>query len=155
MNDYALFKSLHLLGAIVFVGNIIVTAWWKAAADRTGDARVVAFAQRQVTLTDFVFTAVGVILLLVGGYAMALRGPWDLGLAWLGWGQVLFFATGLVWVAGLIPIQCLQARMARGFARGGPIPARYRRLSTYWMGLGSLAVVMPLAAFFLMLFKPI
>lgn len=51
-NPYLLIKSLHLLGVILFVGNIIVTGWWKVMADRTGNPAIIAFAQRQVTLTD-------------------------------------------------------------------------------------------------------
>jgi uncharacterized membrane protein len=154
MNDYALLKGLHLLGAIIFLGNIIVTAWWKVMADRTRDPVVVAFAQRQVTLTDFVFTTTGVVLLGGAGYALALSGPWGFDAPWLGWGQALFLATGIVWVGLLIPIQFAQARMARAFAGGGEIPPRYRQLSVLWVGFGTLAVLMPLAAFLLMVLKP-
>lgn len=35
-NTYLLFKTIHLLGVVVFLGNIIVTAWWKIMADRNG-----------------------------------------------------------------------------------------------------------------------
>jgi len=38
---------------VAFLGNIIVTGWWKLMADRTRDPRVIAFAQRQVTTTDY------------------------------------------------------------------------------------------------------
>ncbi len=54
-------KTLHIVGAVLFLGNIVVTGWWKVMADRTRDPRVIAFAQRQVTLTDWVFTGGGVI----------------------------------------------------------------------------------------------
>ena len=49
---YATFKFLHVLGAIILVGNVTVTAVGKVFADRTHDARVVAFGQRLVTITD-------------------------------------------------------------------------------------------------------
>lgn len=42
----------------------------------------------------------------------------DLGLS-------LFAASGLVWVAVLIPVEIMQARLAHSFARGGDIPPRY------------------------------
>ena len=66
-NTFLALKSLHILGAVAFLGNIIITGWWKVMADRTGDARIIAFAQRQVTLTDFVFTAGGAALILATG----------------------------------------------------------------------------------------
>lgn len=154
MDSYTVLKSLHLLGAVIFLGNIIVTAWWKATADRTLNPLVIAYAQRQVTLTDFVFTAVGVSLLGGSGYAMALTGPWSFGAIWITLGQALFLATGVVWIGVLIPVQVAQARMARSFTAYTQISQRYRRLSMLWMGFGSLAVLMPLIAFFLMIFKP-
>ena len=54
--DYLVFKLVHIFGIILFLGNIIVTALWKVQADRTRDPRIIAFAQRLVTLTDWVFT---------------------------------------------------------------------------------------------------
>lgn len=45
---YSTLKNLHILGVILFLGNIIVTAWWKVMADSQSNSMVVAFAQRQV-----------------------------------------------------------------------------------------------------------
>ncbi len=158
MDSYAVFKTIHLFGVVVFLGNIIVTGWWKVMADRHGDARVVAFAQRQVTLTDFVFTAGGVALLLLGGLGNAMNGPMDysfLDTAWLAWGFWAFCASGVIWVLFLIPIQIRQARMARNFADGGVVPEAYRRLSRQWITLGGLATFLPLASMVLMVLKPV
>jgi hypothetical protein len=71
---YATFKFLHVLGAIILVGNVTVTAVGKVFADRTHDARVVAFGQRLVTITDWSLTAGGIALLVLGGYGAALVG---------------------------------------------------------------------------------
>ena len=35
MNTYLLLKSLHIFGVVIFLGNIIVTGWWKVMVDRT------------------------------------------------------------------------------------------------------------------------
>ena len=75
-STYLTLKSLHIVGAVVFLGNIIVTGWWKVMADRTRDSRIIAFAQRQVTLTDFVFTAGGVALILATGSVIRLLVTW-------------------------------------------------------------------------------
>mgnify|MGYP006910914280 CR=1 FL=1 len=45
-NPYLLYKSLHLLGVILFMGNIIITGWWKVMADRTGNRSIILFGQR-------------------------------------------------------------------------------------------------------------
>jgi uncharacterized membrane protein len=155
-NMYLILKSLHILGVILLIGNVIITGWWKVMADRTGDPRVLAFAQRQVTLTDWVFTAGGVVLVgatgTLNGY---LQGPEFFALTWVVWGYALFIAAGAIWVVVLIPIQMRQARMAREFSPGSPIPAKYRRLSRLWAVSGTLTTVLLLGNIYWMVFKPL
>jgi uncharacterized membrane protein len=87
--SYNAFKVIHLFGVVLFLGNIIVTGVWKVLADRTEEPRVIAYAQHLVTLTDWVFTAGGVVLILAGAYGMAFVAGLDLRQTWLLWGQGL------------------------------------------------------------------
>lgn len=151
--SYELLKTLHVLGAVLFLGNITVTALWKTLADRTRDAAVVSFSQRLVTVTDIVFTLVGVVLLASTGPVLALRLD-GMALPWVMWGGALFAVTGVIWLGVLIPVQTMQSRLARDFARDGTIPPRYWRLARIWMFGGSAATVLPLAALILMVTKP-
>ena len=146
--------SLHILGVVVFLGNIVVTALWKMFADRTREPIVVAYAQRLVTVTDFAFTATGAALILVSGHAMAGRFGGIDGPLWLTLGWSFFVASGVIWLAVLVPIQIAQSRLARGFRDGSPIPRRYWRLSTLWAAFGAVATALPLANLYLMVFKP-
>ena len=157
MSDtYLLLKALHILGAVLFLGNIIVTGWWKVMADRTRDPVIVAFAQRQVTLTDFVFTAGGAALLLGAGIANAtLHGMDYFKIRWLAWGYGLFIASGVLWVTVLIPVQWKQAQLAKQFGHGGIIPAEYWKLGRIWIVVGMVATLLPLANLYWMVFKPI
>ena len=146
--DYETLKMLHLFGVIIFMGNIIVTGWWKVMADRTGDFRIIAFAQRQVTLTDWVFTAGGVLVVLGGGFGMVFHMNADVmgeigQTRWLWWGYHLFLLSGVIWVLVLIPCQVVQARMARRFAETGDIPERYWLYGRVWLWFGILATVIP------------
>ena len=153
--SYEAFKVIHLLGAILFLGNIIVTGVWKVLADRTGEPRIIAYAQRLVTLTVWIFTAGGVVLILTGAYGMAALGHLDLrGSAWLVWGQALFAASGVIWVVVLIPTQVLQARQARALANGDAIPESYWRHGRRWAVWGTIATIIPLANLYFMVFKP-
>ncbi len=139
---------------VIFLGNIIVTAWWKVMADRTGDAKIIAFAQRQVTLTDFVFTAGGVALVLAGGLGNAILSNIDYwNVRWLAWGMGLFIASGVIWVAVLIPVQVKQARLAREFAVTGNIPDEYWSLGRLWIWFGLAATILPLINVYWMVFK--
>jgi len=152
---YLAFKSLHIVGVVLFLGNIIITAVWKVLADHTAEPKIVAYAQRSVTVTDFIFTAVGAVLILIGAYGMVWTGRLDpVHTTWLLWGQGLFIASGLIWVAILIPSQIKQARLARRFAEGGTIPERYWRLGRQWAMWGTVATLLPLANLYFMVFKP-
>ncbi|MCI0467991.1 MAG: DUF2269 domain-containing protein [Beijerinckiaceae bacterium] len=152
--SYNAFKVIHLLGVILFLGNIIVTGFWKAMADRTAEPRIIAFAQRLVTLTDWIFTSGGILLLLMGAYGMAIMAGLDLRQSWLIWGQALFVASGLIWAFVLIPAQIAQARRARAFASGGPIPESYWKYNRRWLIWGIIATLIPLANLYFMVFKP-
>ena len=155
MLNYEEFKMLHILGVLLFLGNIIVTGVWKYQADKSARPEVIAFAQRLVTLTDWVFTFGGVILILIGGFGMAGAGGIDIWTtSWLKLGLGLFIASGAIWAAILIPIQIAQARLARIFENGGDIPERYWRLNRFWYIWGSIAIVLPLLNIYVMIQKP-
>jgi len=154
MESYQALKSLHLFGVTIFLGNIIVTAFWKMLADKTRSPSVVAFSQRLVTITDFAFTSTGVLLILITGRIMATKFGEIGDLFWLTWGWRLFIASGLIWVLILIPVQIKQAKMAKNFANQTEIPAQYWKLSKLWIVFGIIATVLPLANLYIMVFKP-
>jgi uncharacterized membrane protein len=154
MPTYTTFKMLHVLGVVLFLGNIIVTGAWKYRADVTGRPDVIAFAQRLVTLTDWVFTFGGAVLILIGGFGMVGVAGLDIRTtSWVKIGLALFLASGAIWAAILIPIQIAQARIARTFEGGGEIPERYWRLNRLWYVWGSLARILPLLNIYVMIEK--
>lgn len=154
MASYTAFKIVHMLGIVLFLGNIIVTGVWKVMADRTKNPAVIAYAQHLVTVTDWVFTFGGVLLVLAGGYGMAAVAGYDLRSGWLLLGQSLFIASGVIWAVILIPVQIRQARLAHAFENGGEVPPVYWRLNRQWYIWGILATVIPLANLYVMVAKP-
>ncbi len=154
MLSYQLLKSIHLFGVMIFLGNIIVTAVWKMLADETKYPAVVEYAQKLVTITDFVFTALGVLLILISGMMMSSRFGAISEVLWLSWGWWLFIASGIIWVLVLIPVQIKQAKLAKEFSTGSEIPEIYWALSKYWIVFGGIATLLPLANLYFMVFKP-
>jgi uncharacterized membrane protein len=151
---YDVLRLLHVLGVVLLLGNVTVTSIWKLYADGTRDPVVIAFAQRLVTITDWFFTFWGIVLLVVGGYGAAwLAGMDVLREDWLVWSEVMFALAGAIWLFLLVPIQVKQARMARGFARGEPVPEEYWQLGRRWIVWGSVATVPLVVATWLMLRK--
>jgi uncharacterized membrane protein len=127
--SYSVWKVLHIFGVVLLLGNIIVT--------------------------DFAFTAVGVVLLVVAGDTLAYNyfaDSWHI--PWIAWGRILIITSGVIWIAVLIPVQIRQARLAHAFADGGSIPAAYWKLARIWTIMGIIAPVIPMGAVVLMVAKP-
>lgn len=155
MPSYETLKAIHVLGVVLFLGNIVITGVWKYFADRTGSPETIAFSQRLVTLTDWVFTLGGVLLVAAGGYGMVYVGGLDIaGTKWLRWGQTFFIASGLIWVMILVPLQIQLARLARTFQTGAEIPPLYWRLNWHWFLWGWIATFLPAMNVLLMTLKP-
>ena len=150
----SLIAFLHVFGVVVFLGNIIVTFFWKFMADRTQSHSVVAFSQRLVTKTDRAFTALGAGLLSVSGYSYARYLNYDVMSSWLFWAQIAFYASAAIWAVVLLPIQHKQSKMAESFSGQGEIPEEYWRLSRYWNTFGTVAIILPVISLFLMVAKP-
>jgi uncharacterized membrane protein len=123
---------------ILFLGNIIVTGWWKSMADRTCDPKIIAFAQSQVSATDRVFTLGGILILAAAGAGTAAIGGFSATTRWIEWGDWFFAGSGIVWVVALLPIQTKLSRIAKGFADGRQIPADYWRIGK-WAIFGIIA----------------
>ena len=146
--------ALHVLGIVIFLGNLIVTAVWKTLADQTRNPQVIAYAQRLVTVTDVAFTATGAALITVTGFVLATDWGGITGPTWLTVGFSLFAASGLIWLTVLIPAQIQQARLSRAFVASAPIPDRYWHLARRWYVFGVIATLLPLANIFVMALKP-
>jgi uncharacterized membrane protein len=150
-------KMLHVFGAMLFVGNVIVTASWKVMADRSRDKKIIAFGQRLVNFTDFLFSAAGVFILLTTGLFMAQPYTKDQGLwtvPWLAWGLGLLLASVFLWMLVLLPVQTLQASIVRHFSETEEIPKKYWILGRIWIFFGLIAVALPLMNLYFMIFRP-
>ena len=152
---YETAKFIHILGIIMLLGNVTATAIWKFFADRSKDPKIVGFGQRLVTLTDWSLTVWGAALTMIGGYGAAAIAQMDLmSERWLVLGQILFVASGALWIGILVPLQIRMARMARAFEASDTIPDAYWRASRIWFIVG-LAITVPLvAAAWVMVAKP-
>ena len=72
---------------------------------------------------------------------------------WLRWGIGLFIASGIVWIAVLVPTQIAQMRLARGFAAGSDIPDAYWKLARHWNLFGAVATALPFLNLYWMVVK--
>ena len=151
---YEVLKFLHVLGVVILLGNVTITAFWKVFADISRIPAVIAHAQDGVIFADWIFTLSGIVLILVGGFGAAyVAGMPIFGSRWLVLGESLFAVSGLVWIIVLIPLQIRQASAARAFRQTGEIPERYWRQARAWLVWGVVATVPLVAAIYVMIAK--
>jgi uncharacterized membrane protein len=147
--------ALHILAAVVFVGNIITAAFWKTRADRSGNLETIAITARSLLQADYVFTAPGIVVLLATGIWMVGLSDWArFQEPWLGGSFVLLIITGVIWLAVLLPQQRRMVRLAQEGADAGALGPEYRRAGRIWSMFGGIATLLPILILFLMVFKP-
>ena len=146
---------LHILAAVIFVGNIITAAFWKTRADRSGNLETIAITSRSLLQADYVFTAPGIVVLLVTGIWMVGLSDWArFQEPWLGGSFVLLIITGIIWLAVLLPQQRRMVRLAQEGADAGALSPDYRRAGRIWSMFGGIATLLPILILFLMVIKP-
>ena len=153
--QYFLLKALHIVGVVIFLGNIITGVFWKIHADRTGDLRARSQALDGLIKADRIFTSPAAVLILVTGVTLAMTMQLSiLGTKWILWGLILFGLAGAMFGVFVAPLQKKLLANVRAGLSGTWNEAEYHALSTAWFRWGVAATVAPLAALFLMVFKP-
>ncbi len=149
---------LHIAGAVVFLGNITVTAAWMLMAERSRNLPVIHFSAKAVIRADLLFTLPGVILILLNGFAMVLAswGGMDAfhEVSWITLALALFTASGVVWVGVLIPVQHRMAVFSDPSDYKDSLPAEFFSALRRWYFWGALAIILPLCSLYLMVVKP-
>ncbi len=102
------------------------------------------------------FTLPGVILILLSGVAAALVGRYSLFRTdWIAGGIGLFTITAIVFMGRIAPIQRQMRDLARSAADQATFDwPSYQKLSRSWAIWGSIALLAPVIAVALMVFKP-
>ena len=143
--------ALHVLGAVLFVGNIITAAFWKLLAEREGNPQVIASAAKRVMTADYFFTIPGIVLLLSTGHIlMAQAGYSLLSFSWISLAYGVFILSGLLWMVVLLPAQRAMIR----HSQNGQLGKEYSTASNTWNLWGTVATVLPLVTLYLMVVKP-
>ena len=150
-------KLFHIAAVILFLGNIITGLFWKAHADRTGNPQVIAHTFEGIIRSDRWFTIPGAVAIILGGLGAAIVGGIPiLSTGWILWSIVLFSLSGLAFSFRVAPAQTKLAVLARAGMESGQLDlVRYHALSRSWEVWGLFALLTPVAAVALMVFKPV
>lgn len=148
---YEWHKALHIFGAVLLLGNIIVTGMWMFSAERTGNESIIRFGVKTTHWADVWFTAPGSLLLLVNGLVMAEKWGGIGNSHWISAALALFVLSGIIWGVFLIPVQNWFVKVTWN---GTPFPSEFYKKLRQWYFWGSIATILPVLSMFLMVTKP-
>ncbi len=155
MPEYALIKTLHILGAIVLFGLGLGSVFYKYMSDRSGNVSAMAVTNRLVVRADAWFTTPAILLQPLTGFYLVAAGGYDWAQGWLRLAVLLYLLAGACW----LPVLVLQVRMrdeaAAAALHGRPLSPRYWRHARYWRLLGLPAFGAMLLLVWLMVSRPV
>jgi uncharacterized membrane protein len=145
----AALKWAHVVGAALFVGNVVVTGVWAAICWRARATHDFRLAARAIVLTDWIFTVGGGGVLVTSGVLLAIGRGFPLwGTPWIRQALLALGASMLLWLVVLIPAQSAMLRIAP------EDDAALRRAYHRWNAVGWTATVPLFYAVWCMVAKP-
>jgi len=144
-----LLKTLHVVAAILWLGNFAVTGVWALRALLRRRPALAAFAAGEILFTDLLFTLGFGSAVVVSGIVLAqAEGIAALATAWTRLALVVVVASGAVWLLALLPIELTMYRRSLENASFG-------KLFLLWNVIGWLLTVALFCVVYLMVAKPV
>lgn len=150
---YLILKLIHVLAAIVFLGNITVGPFWKVRAERTEDPTKIIDTFKGIINADRYFTMPGVAALIIFGIGAALHGGYNLiTTGWVFWSIILLLISMIAFMARVVPIQKKIIALSEDPKKFNW--EEYKKLSKKWDVWGSIGTLAPYVSVVLMVIKP-
>lgn len=152
MTMILLLKSIHIIAAILFLGNISVAILWKSLAHKCKDRTRIMLTFEGIIKSDRVFTMPAVTLLIITGFGLA--GMMKLSVVetgWILWSIILVVISGVLYSTKVGPVQRKIYSLAKDETKFNW--AEYEGLSKQWNLWGSIATITPYMALIFMVYK--
>lgn len=149
---YLIWKLLHVIAVILFMGNITVAPFWKSAADRTKDRIKIADTMKNIIRADRFFTMPAVTFLIIFGFGAQMTAGYEMETPWIMWGLVMVIISAIAFMAKVVPLQKKMYALASDENKFNW--EEYQKLSKQWNIWGSIATLAPYIAVILMVLKP-
>ncbi len=150
---YNIWKLIHIISVIIFLGNITIGIFWKIQADKSTDRLKIADTFKNIILADRIFTMPSVAVLFIFGMGAAMQGNLSLvETPWILWGIIMLIISAFAFMSKVVPIQKQILALASDEQRFSW--DEYLKLSRKWNIWGSIATITPYIAVALMVLKP-
>jgi uncharacterized membrane protein len=151
MSMYTLFKFLHVVGAIVWIGGISTLTVLYAQLARTQERSTVAALAQVAGSAGQLLVGPAAAVTLLAGIATAATAGFDFGMLWITWG----FAGVLASVAlGAGLIRRTTAEMGQLVTTAAPVDGRLQMLQGRLTLLNLLNLAILLSTVWAMVVKP-
>lgn len=147
-------KLLHILGVVLLLGNLIISAVWRFMAQKVEEKSIHTFSVKLIQRTDLLFTLPGVILIGVTGHLLSGNLGGIGAHPWIYHSYALLTVSVVIWLAALVPIQRKQLKLLNEAHSIKEAGVRYQALNKWWAILGGIATLLPLIALYLMVTRP-
>ena len=144
---YLPLRLLHILGAMAFLGALLVALWWKLGADRAGDLGFATQTHRRLRKLDGQIVGPAALLTFAAGYAMVrfLGGRIS---------QHMFVLVGLILMFSALGFWYFGMRtLGEKLADAAALDADYAKKSAAWVGCAGAAVGLVALTALVMVFK--
>jgi uncharacterized membrane protein len=140
-----LMKVLHVLAAVLLLGNLIMAPFWRKRLAGNQDAQRRAVADQSVRVADMLFTLPGWVVILVTGIVLIILRGGSGGGGWLHVSVLLFLIWIVLWHVGTLRARKAMIAKADEGAASGQIPedlTRYERKWAQWSYIAALVAVL-------------
>ena len=150
---YLIVKLIHVIAAIIFLGNITLGFFWKFRAEKLKERQRLAETFTSIINADRLFTMPSVVIILVFGIGNAQLFGYNLiSTGWIFWSIVLYVISGLAFMIRVVPLQ--KKILALTSDENKFNWDEYNKLSGKWNLWGTIATITPWIAVILMVLKP-
>lgn len=147
------FKLIHIIAAIIFLGNITLGFFWKFRAEKLNERKRIVETFASMIKADRLFTMPGVTVLSIFGIGAALHGGYNLiSTGWIFWSIILFIISGMAFMIKVAPLQKNILKLASD--ENDFSWEKYKLLSGQLNLWGIVAAITPWIAMVLMILKP-
>lgn len=149
--SYQWHKIFHIIGVVIFMGNMLVGPVWFLYAFYSKDRALLLFANKLMQVTDLYLTVPGIALTVLNGLFLASAFGGSANLPWLLYSVILLF---IMWGFS-IPLIYIQEKLYSAIALEPENRGKINSLLIKWSICGTVVMIPPSIIFYLMIVKNI
>jgi uncharacterized membrane protein len=150
---FELLKSVHVLGVVVLLGNLLMAPFWRKRLALLVGPQARAAANRSVRRADLLFTLPGWVITLATGIVLSNeRGLWRNG--WLHISLFLFLVWLVLWHVFTLRARKAMIVKADDAVASGQLPEDLAQHERQWARWSYLSALIAILILILMVAKP-